>query len=1041
MVSRKTHFILIFILLLNFPVFTSLALPLIGSSPAAPDADSSARLRLSDLSIDELEHDSIIIPDAPWFDTHWNYRKAHIIQGSSHGELTDYQLRFEIHRGIGTDTGSIVYCGFNCTLTFQDLRFTEADGVTLCSYWIEELITSPERIAYVWVKIPTIPVFPSNMLIFLYYGYNHALSVSDIDATFDVACDMEEGNLNDWDGSWGTATHSTSALYPHTGSYSLEMIPLSGLPDTSGRYIDVSGFDNYHAYRVWFYDTGSSTIDRVTNAVLSDGPTDDYKVYMGCNGQDTHYSYWDGGSWVESSITRSTGFHYYEFRHLNTTTYLYLDSQLLHTSTRLDEPTLDEFWVYVYRGYPEASYFDDLIVRKWVSLEPTHIGWNTTEIPPFRWDVSPSNQVVYFNHQFVYDLDAVPEGWVDTWEINDTINFAIDSQGTITNNSALMLGTYGINVRVNSTYGDLLEAMFQVVVIEEPILFEWTVLVYLDGDNDLEEYAFDDFNTMETIGSTADIRILVYVDFWTGSHTPFTGARCYEITQDNNPSLIVSTQLPAGLPSEPNMGQWQTLRDFIVFGQAYAPADHYLLTLWNHGAGAYGLCVDDTSSDRLTISELKQALNDPLVQHLDIVAFDACLMGQLEVAYEIRDATDIVVFSEESVPLTGFPYEDILLNLTTFPNSGPKTVATSMVYYYVTAYDFGGRYYDPLYNDICLSAIETSKLSSVALNLDQLVDSLAGSTSTPLTYEMLSWARSTTQGFTWADFMDLNSFASSITSYFSSASPVYQLAVNLSNSIQACVFEEMHLSGLTDASGLGAVFASYEPYQLALATDTDWDEFMEAFIDVGSSPINALELVPNLGIQIVSTLHCGYLDGSYDSVFFKFTPGETGRYFITLEAAWDKYDTDFDLYIYDVDENLLESSISTDSSESISISLNAGATYYIEVYSYPGAYDGIGVFYLNVNPPSVTGPLPLELMILLMAGATIVVTIGVVALVIFLQRRSRMPAPTPHYTSSTYALPRQVEPAGSPKFCAYCGATIPKGARYCPICGASTSYD
>ncbi|MFX1576219.1 MAG: clostripain-related cysteine peptidase [Promethearchaeota archaeon] len=655
----------------------------------------------------------------------------------------------------------------------------------------------------------------------------------------------------------------------------------------------------------------------------------------------------------------------------------------------------------------------------------------------FEWDPTPVNQFIYQNQNFYYDLNVTPEAWIDVWEINYTTHFTINSQGIITNVTSLSLGPYGILVRVNSTYGDILETTFTLTVLEIPIYSDWTMLVYLDGDNDLEEYAFDDFNTMETIGSTADIRILVYVDFWTGSHTPFTGARCYEITQDNNPSIIASTQLPAGLPSEPNMGQWQTLRDFIVFGQTYAPADHYLLTLWNHGAGAYGLCTDDTSRDRLTISELEQALNDPLVQHLDIVAFDACLMGQLEVAYEIRDATDIVVFSEESVPLTGFPYEDILLNLTTFPNSGPKTVASSMVYYYVTAYDFDGRYYDPLYNDICLSAIETSKLSSVAMNLDQLVKSLEGSASTPLIYETFSWARSTTQGFTWADFIDLNSFATSITSYFSSASPIYQWAVNLSTSIQACVFEEMHLAGLTDASGLGAVFASYEPYQLALANDTDWDDFIEAFIDVGSSPDNALELLPNLGIQSVPTLHCGYLNGSYDSVFFEFTPTETGRHFITLEAAWDKYDTDFDLYIYDIYENLLDSSTSTDSSESIAISLNAGDTYYIEVYSYPGAYDGIGVFYLNVNPPSSTGLLPIDLIILLIVGATIGIIIGVVALVIFLLRRSRSLTLTSRYTRPTYVPPRTTEPTGAPKFCAYCGAVIPQGARYCPICGSS----
>ena len=382
--------VLTLLLLIILPIFSSTAAPYQLQSTLLPENETNHLIE------PPLSKPSFAIsPDSPWFNEEWNYRKAHVIQGSTHGVLNEYQLRFEIHRGSGTDSDTIVYCGYNCTYTFEDLRFTDADGITLCDYWIEEIITSPERVAIVWVKIPTIPQYPNNTTMFMYYGNSHALSESDIDSTFDTACDMEEGNLSDWDGSWGLINHTASINYAHSETYSLSMTPAVGTPESSGRYINISNYDNYHAYRIWFYDTGSTTFEKVTNVVLTEGPLEEHKVYLGSHGHHSNYSYWDGGSWIETNISRTTGMHFFEFRHLDSTTYLFIDDLLVHTSTRLNETQLSQFRVYVYRGYPEASYFDDLIVRKWVSTEPSHLEWHPVEEISFQWSPSPQTQVVY----------------------------------------------------------------------------------------------------------------------------------------------------------------------------------------------------------------------------------------------------------------------------------------------------------------------------------------------------------------------------------------------------------------------------------------------------------------------------------------------------------------------------------------------------------------------------------------------------------------------------------------------------------------------
>ena len=85
----------------------------------------------------------------------WNARKWHKIQGSSGGQQTDYQIKLIIHYGTGTDyydndaspPVAHIYCGAKCKSDFGDIRFTDFDGVTELSYWIEEkiclLYTSP----------------------------------------------------------------------------------------------------------------------------------------------------------------------------------------------------------------------------------------------------------------------------------------------------------------------------------------------------------------------------------------------------------------------------------------------------------------------------------------------------------------------------------------------------------------------------------------------------------------------------------------------------------------------------------------------------------------------------------------------------------------------------------------------------------------------------------------------------------------------------------------------------------------------------------
>jgi hypothetical protein len=562
----------------------------------------------------------------------------------------------------------------------------------------------------------------------------------------------------------------------------------------------------------------------------------------------------------------------------------------------------------------------------------------------------------------------------------------------------------------------------------------WTVLVYLDGDNDLEEFAFIDLNEMELVGSTTDVKTLVYVDFWTGLDAPYSSAKCYEVTQDMDTNTINSLELVTPLPSEPNMADWQTLRDFIVFGQTYAPADHYLLVLWDHGTGCLGFCVDETSGDHMDINELFYALNDSSVAHLDIVAFDACLMAQIEVAYELHTVTDFLVFSEEGIPLYGFPYDDILQDLTTHPSRTPDQLAGLLVHYYTSAYDVGGQYYDPLFNFVCLSAVDASRVAEVGNQLSyaslELLMRIQSGSDQALFYDQVCQALSTTRSFTSPEFIDLGGFASGLVSSFDSGALLHLYATNLVNAIDYCVINESHLAGSPGATGLSIFTRDYGSNLLALVTITQWDEFIDAFLTYGDSPNTASPITP-------SGTHYGYLDSEQDSVFYVFTPSTTGSYTIHLDSAWTYYDTDFDLYLYDSTLDEIAQSLSFSSTEQITINLEAGTNYFIEVYSYPSTIEA-GVFLLTFY--SGNG-LPFNPALLgLLLGGIVLAIIIVLVVVVTLKRRSMTPSP-PAYSPAYRTSQPTTTTTQSIRFCPYCGGLLPPQAQYCPNCGASAARD
>lgn len=100
--------------------------------------------------------------------------------------------------------------------------------------------------------------------------------------------------------------------------------------------------------------------------------------------------------------------------------------------------------------------------------------------------------------------------------------------------------------------------------------------------------------------------------------------------------------------------------------------------------------------------------------HLDYIIFDACLMGCVEVAWELKDVCSKIVFSPTEVIATGFVYKTMIENLLS--GKDPDLEAVCREYY---------EYYNQLsgsYRSATVTLVDCSKLDRLAEVFSSIVE-------------------------------------------------------------------------------------------------------------------------------------------------------------------------------------------------------------------------------------------------------------------------------------------------------------------------------
>jgi len=398
--------------------------------------------------------------------------------------------------------------------------------------------------------------------------------------------------------------------------------------------------------------------------------------------------------------------------------------------------------------------------------------------------------------------------------------------------------------RVTASHSGFLSAVVPVTVVAgqlvtvqdallTPSVRKWTFMVYLNGDNNLEQFGILNLNQMEMVGSSPEVDIVVQAALpgaFSGTGA-LAGCHRLRMIKDNDENTVTSPVLQDLGPTD--MGDWRNLHDFIVWAMANYPAEHYCLDIWNHGAGwraaaaspvTRGVSFDDLFGTSISIPNLPRALD--VQPRLDIIAFDASLMQMVEVAYQIRHYGQIMVGSEESPPGQGYPYQTFLESLVEAPTEAPQDFAAQIV---TETLDYYARI--GFTSGLTQSAVALDQMDNVALNVDTFARALA--TANAAFSAQIASARTQAQHYAYFDNKDLVNFAQLISQLVPQAN-VTSAAQGVMTAVDSAVFAEDHNQPLANSHGLAiyipnqSTFALYAPAyeQLEFALNTAWDDWL-----------------------------------------------------------------------------------------------------------------------------------------------------------------------------------------------------------------------
>ncbi|MEW6281993.1 MAG: clostripain-related cysteine peptidase [Candidatus Eremiobacterota bacterium] len=199
---------------------------------------------------------------------------------------------------------------------------------------------------------------------------------------------------------------------------------------------------------------------------------------------------------------------------------------------------------------------------------------------------------------------------------------------------------------------------------------EWTVLMYMNGNNGLSGQVISQMRQLEYVGSDDKINWVAQASRAPGlfdkMSKDWTGVRRYKIEHNGEkltPSVMINEVLTSWMPGkskgikspvvanlgDKNMGRPSTLEDFLEWGMQAYPAKRYMVVMMGPSAGLSGMMEDVLHGSKMKISDVGQVfdnIHQKTGKKIEVLALDGSTTSSMELAYELKDSVKYMIGSQ-----------------------------------------------------------------------------------------------------------------------------------------------------------------------------------------------------------------------------------------------------------------------------------------------------------------------------------------------------------------------------------------------------------
>jgi len=271
---------------------------------------------------------------------------------------------------------------------------------------------------------------------------------------------------------------------------------------------------------------------------------------------------------------------------------------------------------------------------------------------------------------------------------------------------------------------------------------EWTVMFYSTTKDQLRYALMWQLLEMKKVGSTSKVNVVLQaampVKAADGSiSTPTVRIALGAAGAVDKLDKVIEAMFKSGTISESTLapfaadmitrtnntdtGNWRNVADFTKWAKAAYPAKRYAFVIYGHGNGIFdakktnkGTLTDTDTGNYVTLPEMRLMMAE--TGKVDIFVMTSCIMQMAEVAWQIKDYTDVVVGSSELMSAVGYDLSGMVETLNKNPGIRSEQLGTELADGYidrVKAFKIPGGH---------ASVLLTSKLPGLVEKLNAWVD-------------------------------------------------------------------------------------------------------------------------------------------------------------------------------------------------------------------------------------------------------------------------------------------------------------------------------